>query len=125
MGFTTTVLKEIDFDGHTIRVVHRRLKRKEAIKLAPHLPQSEEEAKDGLLENLVLLDKVAEVMPDVVVSISGYDVDGRDITIQDVCEEAFFTPVLGQLFQSVWSNSFVKADEAKNSNAPQAEASGG
>jgi len=93
--FTPVVIFTTEFDGDQITFKMRRLLRRHVVKLAPHVSQNGETLSfSGQME---LMDIAAKIVPDVVESMTGLVIEGRDGTINEVLDEAYFAPLLGNL----------------------------
>lgn len=114
-------LDPIQFDGDTITITAKRL-------LAADISIIFEkyDAETGKLRfanNAELAKVTADIFPKYITSISGMTKgDGTPFTVAEFVEaskEAYFIPLIAELFSALMQISTVKAEE-KNSDLPQA-----
>lgn len=123
--FTPTFSDTFEFDGDTITVVMHRLKRKHALKLAPHIKYDEQgEVSLSLSENLELLDMAVPIIKEHLKDLSGLTIEGEELVVEGskpnnsalyemVLEETYFITLLGELLSTLMEHSFVGEDKAK------------
>lgn len=116
--FTPTFEHTEEFDGDTIKLRLRRLKRAQMQVLAPHMKTDDAgETKMSFADTLALLEAAEKVLPEAVESMSGLLIDGREVAISDIVEETYFMPLLGNLLRTLFEASTVQGQEEKNSGA--------
>lgn len=123
--FTSTFVHESEYDGDKVCVEFRRLKRKHLAKLSPFMSKAADgEIKIKFTDQMEIMAILEELLPDVVVMLTGLkDKKGDVLKLADIIEDAYFMPLFQQWLGVLLSNSFLKVDDAKKSEAPQPAAS--
>lgn len=116
-NFTTTFTHQSVFDGDTVKVELRRLKRKHVAKLSPFFAQAESgEIKLKFADQLQLLEVLEHILPECVVSIDGLKDKGNNaLKLSDIIEDIYFMPLFQGWMGALVSSSFMKGDEEKKS----------
>ena len=119
-----TVIKE--FDGDTITVNMSRMKRKDAMKLAPFMNKAADSdvATMTFEDNMQMVDAAADLLPKYINSITGLVIDGVEVTkdselFKTMLEEIYFLELVSELISELVQNSFlqnVKKSEALPEN---------
>lgn len=119
-----TVTKE--FDGDTVIVNMSRMKRKDALKLAPYMNKitDGDTTKLTFEDNMQMVDAAANLLPKYVNSITGLYIDETEVTkdselFTDMLEEVYFMELVSELIGDLVQNSFlqnVKKSEALPGN---------
>ena len=125
MGNFTPVVKEsLDFDGDSIEVVFKRLKNKQQLLLIPHINEKEEQDIKLRFKGFSDLAIVAsQILPENIVSMRGLkSADGNELSISDIIEEAYFSPLIVRIIGLMMASSSVRTYE-KNSDAPLTQSS--
>lgn len=87
----------------------RPLKRGVVCRLMPHL-----KADATLDDSLEIIDKIADVLPEYVRNIKGLQLDGRDVTPEEMAEEGIFFEVLSLIATELIKLSSFNAYQTKN-----------
>ena len=115
--FTPSVTFTKEFDGDKIAFTMRRLQRKHVMILAPYIRTDGEETKLSFAEQMQLMDAAAKILPEVIESMNGLTIQGAEATIEQITDEMYFAPLLGDLLAEAVSASSVRAADEKNSAA--------
>lgn len=123
---TTTVSKELDFNGETYIVRLRRLKRADVLKLMPLMPEPDEAGnyKFDPQRNPELIDRLGDIMPKYLVGVKTNDVieddDGttRAVEPSDIVDESYFMPLFFQVVGLLMECSFASGEEVKKPEEP-------
>ena len=111
-SFTPLVKFEVQFENDTITMNLRRLKRKAMMKLTPYMTKDGE----GALDEIELMNVSADMLPEHVVDFKGlFTKNGMVITIEEMCEEAFFITLQADIVGEIFKISSLQEEEAKNS----------
>lgn len=112
-SFTPLVKFEVQFENDTIIMNLRRLKRKAMMKLTPYMTKDG----DGALDEIELMNVSADMLPEHVVDFKGlFTKNGMVITIEEMCEEAFFITLQADIVGEIFKISSLQEDDAKNSH---------
>lgn len=127
--FTKSITRTYQFDGDTVVVTMARLKRKDALRLAPHISDPDEDGnvKMSFGDSMEFVEVSSDVLLGYVSSFSGLvDDQGTPITIEDVCgedSEVYFMGLISDMMGDLMKASFIGEDKAKKSGAKPAETS--
>ena len=119
MSYKKTFTISIPFDGEDVVFTLRRLKRKDVIKLMPYINMGEDgEVNMSLEDQIRMVDVAAGFVGEYIESVS-------PISPEDLLEEAYYLPLLGQVIGELVSHSFPRAEEGKKSDALSENTSAG
>lgn len=137
------------FDGDTIKVDLKKLKRKDAVRLIPMMGTPDDEGNfkvDDLAEQMELMDAMSDILSNhkYIVNFSGLFVtdenpetgeertrelvmkqgkltdDKNSDLLESLLEDAYFMPLLSDIVSTLMDKSFMKNDEVKKSeNLPE------
>jgi hypothetical protein len=122
--FTKQFTRTYEFDGDFVTVTMNRLKRKDAVKLAPFLPEPDSEGKYifNTQQGFEFMDKAGEILGKYVTHIEGLK-DGEGVPVprellfgNEDEAEAYFMPLLGEMMGDLMEASFVSDEETKKSS---------
>jgi len=119
--FTKHIKRTYEFDGDTVEVVMARMKRKDAVKIAPKMGQPNEEGDITMTveQSIKFTDESADMLAKYVVSLDGLkEEDGTPIDKDALLGEegpVYFLELLSKMFADLLNASFVKKDDAKKS----------
>ena len=120
-SFTPLVKFETTFENDTITMSLKRLKRKAMMKLTPYLIANEESVSTkGKISEMELMNVSADMLPEHVVNFKGLkDADGNEISLEAMCEEAFFIPLQAGIISELFEITKLREEDAKNSQGQQ------
>lgn len=119
--FTKKIIKTYEFEGDTVVVEMDRLKKKDAIKLAPKLGEPDEEGnfKLSFADQMEFTKAADDMLTKYVTKFEGLkDADGNAMQLADVCGDesaSYFMTLLSNIFGDLMSNSFAKVEDEKKS----------
>lgn len=128
--FTKHVKGTFEFDGDTVNVVLRRLKRKDAMKLLPYMGEPDAEGKFVMAFNdqMEMMNVATDLLKDsdYIFEMSGLTIEGREVVKtgnnianpedwDDLFENAYFMPLLSDIMSHLMDESFIKEGDAKKS----------
>ena len=128
--FTPAVEAEFEFEGDRVVVTLRRLSNKQMVALAPHLapdPAAPAALRSGVIRSAALIANSREVILECVTGFAGLkDSTGAALTLDAVLDEAYFLPLLDQVFSELLKVSVLTEADAKKLDAllPGAPAGG-
>lgn len=124
--FTKQIKRTYQFEGDEITIIMGRLKRKDAIKLAPYMTEPD---KDGIVkmrfeDSMMFADVSCDILKKYISSMSGMvDADGHTQSIDDIFGEEGGTyymnlvaEVMGDLLDASFSSSDVEKKSVKQSD---------
>lgn len=123
-NFTREFTTLYHFDGDTISVTMRRLKRPEAMALAPFIDL--ESGEISFEDSMQMMDKVSELLPNVIVEFSGLIVEGEEVIYSQgddqkklsfLFEEMYFMDLLTRIMTELINSSFLSEDDKKKSKS--------
>lgn len=120
-NFTRTFSKTIEFDGDTISYTMKRLKRKKALDLAPYMTYDDDgNLKMTFEDQLKFVEVGATLLGDHLTEFSGLVVEGQEVQLnstefKEIFEEAYFMPLISELFNDLMSESFMDNDDVGKS----------
>ena len=123
-NFTRQITKTYSFDGDQISIVFRRLKRHEALQLAPFFKEENGETVMTFKDQLEMSNAVCDLLPDVILFLDGLVIDGVNVNYQsgqesegfeDFVSNAYFLPLHTELMTDILDSSFVKETDEKKS----------
>lgn len=126
--FTKQINKTYEFDGDKVTITMKRLKRKDAIKLAPYMVEPDKDGKVSMKfeDSLLFVDKACEVLSTHVTTMTGlFDSDSEVITKEEVFgdgTETYFMSLISEVIGDLMEASFTGFDE-KKSGKPQQDTS--
>lgn len=125
-NFTKVIETSFEFDGDTISVTMNRLKRKDALSIAPFLKQDDEtgETKMSFEDNLKFMDVAAELLPKYLKRMGGLFIEGEELTIKEFepsnkeladnfIGDVYFIEIISEIIGFLISESFLSDDESK------------
>lgn len=118
-GFTPSVSFTTEFDGDTVSMRLRRLKRKDLNKVSPYMKMAD--PKSGLVqlsleESFEFLEIMSGVLPEYVQQFKGLtDAEGNPLDLNQALEESYFIPLISAITGRLFEISNVQEGEAKNS----------
>lgn len=121
-----TETKELEFEGDAVRVSYSRLEYGDFLRLAPHLKidGAGNVSSGDLVGNVELCMIAAELLPKYVRSFTGLtDATGAPVTLEAVCKEIYFLPLVADLLACIVTTGGIKDKEMGNSNATHAPVS--
>jgi len=118
--FTKTFTVTKEFDDDTITIVMERMKRTEALSLAPFF---KEDANGNQMisfeDRPKMMDVMSEILPRCVKSFTGCkDEFGADMTFAEVLEEAYFISLVQEIINELFQHSYSSGVSSKKSEAP-------
>lgn len=123
--FTPKVTKQYEFDGDTINVTFRRLKRAEALTLAPYARTEADGITVSFENQIKLLEVTGELLPNVIERFTGLFIDDVEVDyIKDgdtknldgwnsFLEEAYFFQLHSDILLDILNASFLSGDDKK------------
>lgn len=129
-NFTLNFTKTFSFDGDTVTVVMKRLTRESALRLAPYMKTGEDgEMRMSFEDNLKFMDVGAAVLKDCIVSMKGLYVEQNQVDVGTdmfnvVFENMYFLGLLSDMFNELFSESFMDDDDVGKSEEEPADISG-
>ena len=125
--FTPTVKHETEFDGEHVTVVFARLKRQDFYTLAPHMKVNEDgESVMQFQDNVKMSEALTPILKKYIKEIHGLtDAAGVPISIEQLCEEMYFVPLLGDVISALFAASRLSEEDAKNSGGQPGDTSKG
>ena len=120
--FTKSIIRKFEFEDDLVEVTLERMKRKDAMKLMPFVGEPDEDGtvKMTFSNQMEMLDMTGDLLPKYVKRISGLvDADGADVSVDTMCDEAYFLDLIGKIVQELMESSFMTKAERKKSNASQ------
>lgn len=124
-GYTRLVKDSFEFEGDTVEVVFRRLKRTEYMQLAPFVEMTKSGGADMTFESVnQMYDIIDEIIPAVVKEFKGLVIDGETLIyvsskedesheiFNEIITEAYFSVLIQSLLGSIMNHSMPKNDEA-------------
>ena len=126
-GFTPSVNFTLEFDGDTIDVTCKRLKRKDMIKLSPYINVDEDGGvKMSFESQMKMFDVMSNLLPEYIIKFDGLtQSDGSKIDIKGALAESYFNSLTGDLISNLMRISSLSEEESKNSDVQLAESSAG
>ena len=117
-NYTSTYTATYEFDGDTVQVKSKRLKRKDALKLAPYMNVDDDgNVAMNLEKSIEFIDKSADVLKKNVVEFTGLvDADGEPIALGDILSDdgdTYFMPLVSDIIGGLIEHSFLKGDTEK------------
>jgi len=128
--FTKQISKTYDFQGDTVRVKMKRLKRKDAIKLAPLMsePDKDGNVKMSLYDSMEFVGVANEVLLNCVTSFSGLlNEEEEPIFKEEIFgeeSEVYFMELTSQIMGDLMEASFASGDKEKKSKRQPKDTSG-
>lgn len=126
--FTKQIKKTYEFEGDTIQVSMKRLKRKDAIKLAPFISSGDEDGKVSMSfeDSLVFADKSSSILNKYVTDFTGLkEEDGTPLEVSDIFGddgEVYFIGLISEMMADLMEASFVgDSEKEKKLDVPQAD----
>lgn len=122
--FTKHFKRSFPFDGDTVEVTMTRLKRKDAIKLAPFMTEPDENGKVtmALEDSMKFADVASAVIMKNIITFTGLnDEDGIGLNVDDVFgeeAEAYFMPLVSEIISDLMDASFVGTEDEKKLEKP-------
>jgi len=120
-NYTRNIVKTFEFDGDSITVEFSRLKRKHLMALSPFLSD------DGAMkfsDQMEMINAASEFIPELIQSFDGLkDSNGDVISLSEVLEESYFTPLVSDILSAIMDVSFLNQADVKNSKEQQGESS--
>lgn len=138
--FTKHVKGTLTFDGDTVEVTMRRLRRKDAMKLVPYMGEPDEDGNFVMQfsDQMQMMDVAADLLQksDYVFELSGLNLNGHELKKtgenvsnqedwDDMFENAYFMPLLSDMMSFLMSESFVKEETVKKSGEQPVDTSRG
>jgi hypothetical protein len=125
--FTRTFKVEIQFDGDNVVCEMKRLRNEHMVKLAPFFVEKEGITKITFKDKVEMLQAGSEVLPDIVVSITGLkDSQGNALGLKDILGEMWFNPLIDELVGRLFIESTLKQQnpivDPKKSDGPSPDA---
>lgn len=125
--FTKKIAKTYTFENDEVKVSMRRLKKKDFIRISPHLGEPDDNGKFKLkfADQMAFIEIAGGMLIKYVDSFEGLkDNEGNAISLEETCGEeegeAYFMPLLSEMFSDLMSNSFSgKDDEKKLEELPE------
>ena len=122
-SFTKEIqLGPFEFDGDSITLVVRRLKRKDLKKIQPFLMS---DGKGSItvdpLQSLDMIDSIAPILPKRVISVSGFSPESEtEKALEIILDESYFLNLLVDMITQLMEKSFYKPGkkEEKKSDNP-------
>ena len=115
-SFTPLVKFETTFENDTITMSLKRLKRKAMMSLTPYINADG----SGKIDELELMNVSADMLPDHVVDFKGLmDAEGNAITIEAMCEEAYFISLQGDIVSKLFEITQLRKGDVKNLQGQQ------
>ena len=127
--FTKQFKKEYNFEGDVVCVTMTRLKRKDAIKLAPYMSEPDEDGKVSMAleDSMKFADAANEIILKNIVEFSGlYDGANLQLNKEDVFgedSEVYFMPLTSDIITDLMEESFVGGGDEKKLEKQQADIS--
>ena len=127
--FTKQFKKEYNFEGDVISVTMTRLKRKDAIKLAPYMNEPDEDGKVSMAleDSMKFADAANEIILKNIVEFSGlYDGANVQLNKEDVFgedSEVYFMPLTSDIITDLMEESFVGGGDEKKLEKPRVDTS--
>jgi len=115
-NFTKTFTINTTFENDQITLIVERMKRKDALKLIPYMgePDKDGKIKISFKGQIELLDVAADLLPKYAKSMTGLVTkDGDVISIEDMCSEAYFLDLIGNIINELMTKSFMSKTERK------------
>lgn len=125
--FTKQIVRTYPFEGDTVAVKMDRLKRKDAIKLAPFMTEPDENGKVSMKfeASINFMDKACGILSKYVTEFSGLtNDDGGQIPKEDVLGEdgaTYFMTLISLMISDLMQASFAGSDKEKKSLDVQQE----
>ena len=115
-SFTPLVKFETTFENDTITMTLKRLKRKAMMSLTPYLNADG----DGKINEMELMNVSADMLPEHVVSFGGLkDAEGNSISIEAMCEEAYFISLQADIVSKLFEITQLRKGDVKNLQGQQ------
>jgi len=120
--FTKQFRTTYNFEGDVVNVTMTRLKRKDAIKLAPFMTEPDEDGKVtmALEDSMKFADAANVILVNCITEFEGLkDAGGNALSKEDVFgaeSEAYFMSLTSEIISDLMDASFVGADDEKKSN---------
>jgi hypothetical protein len=116
---------ETEFDGNTVSMDVKPLKRGAFLRLLPVLDMFQAAASNASDTQRVadfdtVMGAIGKFLPEYVKNITGFEVDGRPPTIQDIIDETPFARLCTDVIIELTRISTLSAQESKNSEGPSA-----
>ncbi len=123
--FTKQIKRSYSFQDDTVLVSMKRLKRKDAIKLAPFMSEPDEDGKVKMSfeSSLNFADKACEVLSKYTTSFEGLkEEDGTPLEVVDIFGEdgsTYFMELISEMMADLMEASFVGGEDTeKKLDAP-------
>lgn len=110
-NFTRSLTHELEFDGDNIKITIKPLKRKDLLKLTPHVP-TDQTNQEQLFK---FVEAAAPILPDYIESIEGIkDANGEDVPLEHIIEDVYFIQVASQILGWLFDTCAVGKEQEKN-----------
>lgn len=116
-NFTPLVKFSLEFEGDSISMDLRRLKREAILKLSPYLTTNEQGKVTGLSfeDQTKFTNVMIEILPSYVTNFSGLvDAIGNLISLEDMIQEAYFQSLVSHIVSKLLLISSPDGGEEKN-----------
>ena len=111
-NFTPTVKFETEFEGDTVRMNLRRLKRGDMMKLSPYLTTET----GGAIDGMQLMDISAGFIRDYVFDFCGLtDAEGSELPFTAITDEVYFLGLISEIITRLFEISNMGEGDEKNS----------
>lgn len=121
-NFTKDITKSYEFDGDKINVTMQRLKRADAMSLAPYMKQTSDGVAMSFKDQVEFIDAAANVLPNCVTNITGLIIDGAEASFEEakvIYTEMYFMPLISQIVRDLVAESFITSQQADEVKKPQ------
>jgi len=121
---------ETEFDGATVSMEVKPLKRGAFLRLLPVLDMFQKASGNPndmqrATEFDTVMGEIGKFLPEYVRNIAGFEVDGRPPTIQDIIDETPFARLCTDMIIELTRISTLSAQDSKNSEGPSASPTSG
>lgn len=123
-NFTKAFTRTYEFDGDNISVEFTRLKRKDAMTLAPYITDGGEDVKVAFKDQLEFLNAASEILPTCIVKFRGLTIEGQLISelhedFKLIFSEIYFMELLSDMLGDLMEASFLQSGERDDIKKPQ------
>ena len=107
---------ETEFEGDTVSMRIKPLKRKHMMELAPFMPEDNDADNMGTLDSMNMLDLGAKMLPGYLEDFKGLkDDEGNALAVEDIVEEMYFLNLVSEIMTEVFQISGMSPKSAENS----------
>ena len=117
MSFTPKVFYQTEFQGNRVTMNLGRLKRRDLMKLTPHISA---EGKMDFKSTMGFLEVMGGILPSYVTDFD-LEIESTKISFEQVIEEVFFMELMTSISMQLFSLAGISEIDSKNSGVPLVE----